>query len=77
MTAQPEVTAADLLAAKFPDWSIWRSDKGRWWATRRTPLSKAEEQQPGVDRMVDADTPANLDKLLSDQAKRTGKAAAP
>jgi hypothetical protein len=30
-----EITA---IRAAFPGWNIWRSDEGRWWASRRHPL---------------------------------------
>ena len=26
------------IRAGFPGWNVWRSDEGRWWATRRCPL---------------------------------------
>ncbi|MEU3163739.1 hypothetical protein [Streptosporangium sp. NPDC006930] len=76
MTPTPdlaEATARDLLAEKFPRWTIWRSDTERWWATRHAPLSRAEEQQPGIDRTIDADTPADLCRQLTEQAALTDK----
>jgi len=74
MTANPEPTALDLLAAEFPDWTIWRSDTGRWWATRDQPVTTAEEHA-GVHRVVDADTPAELSRTLDEQEARAVKAA--
>jgi hypothetical protein len=26
------------IRAAVPGWNIWRSDEGRWWASRRHPL---------------------------------------
>lgn len=77
MTALPdltEVTARDLLAAQFPGWSIWRSDAGRWWATRRTPPTAAQGDA-GCDHTVDADTPADLCGVLAEQERRARGAA--
>ncbi|MEU4410805.1 hypothetical protein AB0F88_40395 [Streptosporangium sp. NPDC023963] len=74
MSAAAEVTALDLLAQKFTGWTIWRSDTGRWWATRHAPITKAQDNV-GCARTVDADTPADLSKLLVDQNERAARAA--
>lgn len=41
-TVRPPSPAAEraALAEDFPDWSIWESDGGHWYATRRTHLPK-------------------------------------
>jgi hypothetical protein len=43
--AQPHASAQDetgdhiaAIHAAFPEWRVWRSDEGCWWATRRCPL---------------------------------------
>lgn len=75
MTAGAEVTALDLLAEKFGDvWTIWRSDLGHWYATRRHPVTEAEGDA-GCNRMVNAATPARLDEQLTEQGKRAQRAA--
>ncbi|MGS2645794.1 hypothetical protein [Streptosporangium sp. G12] len=73
MSAAAEVTALDLLAQKFTGWTIWRSDTGRLWATRHAPITDAQDRA-GCVRMVDADTPADLFKLLVDQNERAARA---
>lgn len=30
------------LEAEFPGWHIWRSDAGRWWATRTGVVPRRE-----------------------------------
>lgn len=47
----------DIIAvhASLPDWNIWRSNEGRWWATRRSPLPPS--QRPDAYALtVTADT---------------------
>lgn len=71
-TESPELTARDLLAVQFPDWSIWTSDAGRYWATRH--LSPTEAQvDAGCARTVDADSPADLITVLAEQGRRSGE----
>ncbi|GAA0853603.1 hypothetical protein ACFQVD_26235 [Streptosporangium amethystogenes subsp. fukuiense] len=73
MTADTEVTALDRLAAKFPDWRIWRSDRGHWYATRRTPVTEAQGRAR-CNRMVDASNSDALDELLTEQQERAARA---
>ncbi|MEO3813354.1 hypothetical protein ABGB17_30520 [Sphaerisporangium sp. B11E5] len=54
------------IAREFPDWTIWRSDAGRWWATRHHPLSDAE-RKAGCAMTIDADDPAGLRLGLLEQ----------
>ncbi|MEU8040834.1 hypothetical protein [Streptosporangium sp. NPDC049078] len=70
-----DIKDLDELAAEFPGWTIWRSDTGRWWATRHEPISTAEEHAD-VHRMVDADTLDELSPLLADQEQRAAKVEA-
>ena len=31
-----------VITKQFPDWALWRSATGRWWASRRTELTAAD-----------------------------------
>ncbi|PZG31463.1 hypothetical protein C1I98_30120 [Spongiactinospora gelatinilytica] len=57
------------IAREYPDWTIWRSDAGRWWATRHQPLS-LPEREAGLAMTIDADTPEELREQLIDQRER-------
>jgi hypothetical protein len=62
----------DLKAAieeEFPGWLVWRSDAGRWYATRSGDLTDAQ-LQAGYAMTVAADDPAGLRALLRDQTRR-------
>jgi hypothetical protein len=61
----------DLKAAleeEFPGWLVWRSDAGRWYATRSGDLTDAQ-LQAGYAMTVAADDAAGLRALLSRQAR--------
>ncbi|MFC3983438.1 hypothetical protein [Streptosporangium jomthongense] len=62
------------LAADHPGWSIWISDGGRWYATRRTELTK-READAGCARTVEAASPADLVEGLAEQARRAEEAS--
>ncbi|GII95699.1 hypothetical protein [Sinosporangium siamense] len=57
------------IAREFPAWTIWRSDAGRWWATRHHPLTP-EERDAGCAMTIDADDPDGLRRQLLDQLSR-------
>lgn len=59
------------IARDYPQWTIWRSDAGRWWATRHHPLSAAQ-RDAGCAMTIDADDPEGLRDLLRDQERRAG-----
>ncbi|MFG2071392.1 hypothetical protein SAMN05421874_110126 [Nonomuraea maritima] len=59
------------IARDYPQWTIWRSDAGRWWATRHHPLSAAQ-RGAGCAMTIDADDAEGLRDLLQDQERRTG-----
>ncbi|MBC6462615.1 hypothetical protein [Actinomadura sp. HBU206391] len=62
----------DLKAAieeEFPGWLVWRSDAGRWYATRNGDLTDAQ-LQAGYAMTVAADDSAGLRALLVDQKRR-------
>ena len=54
------------LEAEFPGWLVWRSDAGRWYATRSGDLTDAQ-LQAGYAMTVAADDYAGLHTLLIDQ----------
>lgn len=54
------------IAREFPGWTIWRSDAGRWWATRHQPLTAAQ-RDAGYAMTIDADDPEGLREQLLDQ----------
>ncbi|MDA0633797.1 hypothetical protein OUY22_10235 [Nonomuraea sp. MCN248] len=60
------------IAREFPQWTIWRSDAGRWWATRHHPLSDAQRDAGGA-MTIDADDPDNLREQLRDQQRLAGE----
>ena len=64
------VGAAERTALQrdYPGWHVWRSDEGRWWATRRG-------NQPPEPQSVDADTAAALREELAADAKATAPAS--
>ncbi|MEV3980504.1 hypothetical protein [Nonomuraea sp. NPDC049758] len=60
------------IAREYPRWTIWRSDAGRWWATRHHPLDAAQ-RAAGCAMTIDADDPDDLRDQLRDQEERTGR----
>ncbi|MEU1724288.1 hypothetical protein AB0C33_24330 [Nonomuraea sp. NPDC048881] len=60
------------IAREYPRWTIWRSDAGRWWATRHHPLDAAQ-REAGCAMTIDADDPDGLRDQLRDQEERTGR----
>jgi hypothetical protein len=57
--------AADVdvaaLSAAYPAWHIWRSQAGRWWATR------PGESDTDLAQTIDADSLSDLAKELAYQ----------
>lgn len=47
-------------------WHVWRSDVGRWWATRARPFDPADEYE-GAHRTVDGDSPLELARVIAEQ----------
>ncbi|MES9542592.1 MULTISPECIES: hypothetical protein [unclassified Actinomadura] len=61
----------DLKAAiegEFPGWQVWRSDAGRWYATRSGDLTDAQ-LQAGCAMTVAADDAEGLRRTLLDQRR--------
>jgi hypothetical protein len=59
------------IEAEFPGWLVWRSDAGRWYATRGGDLTDAQ-LQAGYAMTVAADDAPALRELLLDQIQRNG-----
>jgi hypothetical protein len=56
------------IEADFPGWQVWRSDAGRWYATRSGDLTDAQ-LRAGCAMTVAADDPEGLRRLLLGQAR--------
>lgn len=55
------------IEAEFPQWKVWLSDAGRWYATRAGRLTD-QQLLSGLAMTVAADTPDTLRSLLDEQA---------
>ncbi|WP_283139812.1 hypothetical protein [Rhizohabitans arisaemae] len=64
------------IAHDYPDWTIWRSDAGRWWATRHRPLTPAE-REAGCAMTIDADDSDGLAERLAVQRERSASTLPP
>jgi len=60
---------AARLAAEYPGWHIWRSNTGRWWATRTGSVLRREDLGTGRVMTLDADDEAALRDQLAVQAR--------
>ncbi|MET8334327.1 hypothetical protein [Streptosporangium canum] len=72
-TTQAQPAQAELAAA-HPGWTIWRSNTGRWYATRKAPITMAEGNT-GCVRTVHAVDPEGLAEELDKQELRAQRAA--
>jgi hypothetical protein len=50
-----------------PDWGIWISNSGRYWATRRGNILLTEDAHPDWDMTVDADSLEELERQIKVQ----------
>jgi hypothetical protein len=57
------------IEEEFPGWLVWRSDAGRWYATRSGDLTDAQ-LQAGLAMTVAADDSQGLWELLVDQMRK-------
>jgi hypothetical protein len=57
-----------LLETEFPGWHIWRSNAGRWWATRTGPVRRRDDLGTGRVMTLDANDEAGLRVQLESQA---------
>jgi hypothetical protein len=55
------------LSSGYPGWHIWRSQAGRWWATRLGKVAWDTHHDPDFAMTIDADTPEGLAKQLARQ----------
>jgi len=56
------------LEADFPGWHIWRSNAGRWWATRTGSVLRREDLGTGRVMTLDSDDDRGLRDQLAAQA---------
>ncbi|MBG0832424.1 hypothetical protein HS041_32480 [Planomonospora sp. ID67723] len=56
-------------------WSIWRSDGGRWYATRLTGTLSQAEMDAGLVMTAYGDDADELGAILAEQERFTGLAA--
>lgn len=56
------------IEADFPDWTVWRSDAGRWYATRAGSLTD-EQLLSGYAMTVAAEGEESLRGLLGEQER--------
>lgn len=60
-------TASGENTAEFPGWHIWRSNAGRWWATRTGTVLRRENLGTGRVMTLDADDEDSLREQLAAQ----------
>jgi hypothetical protein len=60
---------AALLEAEFPGWHIWRSNAGRWWATRTGSVLRRDDLGTGRVMTMDGDDEPDLRVQLQTQAE--------
>ncbi|GAB3164177.1 hypothetical protein GCM10027161_77600 [Microbispora hainanensis] len=70
-----DMTTLEDIARVHTGWIIWRSDVGRWWATRRGAVD-LEAIRMGCAMTLDADDPEALAAALDAQAELTAEFAA-
>ncbi|WP_249345862.1 hypothetical protein [Microbispora sp. H11081] len=70
-----DMTTLEDIARDHAGWIIWRSDVGRWWATRRGPVD-LDAIRRGCAMTLDADDPEALAAVLAAQAELTAAVAA-
>jgi hypothetical protein len=67
---------ADLarIISSYPEWRIWRSQAGRWWATRIGRKAWDSREDPDFAMTVDGDTLEDLDAELAAQSQISRRA---
>jgi hypothetical protein len=67
---------ADLtrVSSSYPEWHIWRSQAGRWWATRIGREAWDSHKDPDFAMTVDGDTLEDLGVELASQTQISGRA---
>jgi hypothetical protein len=56
------------LEAENPGWHIWRSNAGRWWATRTGSVLRREDLGTGRVMTLDSDDERGIRDQLAAQA---------
>jgi hypothetical protein len=56
------------LEAEYPGWHIWRSNAGRWWATRTGSVLRREDLGTGRVMTLDSDDEQGIRDQLAAQA---------
>ena len=69
LPSDPEA-ATEELRRRYPAWTVWRSDLGRFWANRKETLPRAE-----CEITLRADTVHDLEALLFEQEQRRERSA--
>ncbi|WP_432925395.1 hypothetical protein ACQPZZ_32530 [Microbispora sp. CA-135349] len=69
------MTTLEDIARVHTGWIIWRSDVGRWWATRRGTVD-LDAIRLGCAMTLDADDPEALAVALAAQAEITAAVVA-
>ncbi|MFD0886589.1 hypothetical protein ACFQ08_18745 [Streptosporangium algeriense] len=67
---------ARVLGRYVGTWSIWRSDTGRWYATRLTRALTRDQLDANLSMTVHADDAEALDELLTEQERLASAAPA-
>lgn len=57
------------LETEFPGWHVWRSNAGRWWATRTGAVLRREDLGAGRVMTLDADDMTALRGQLLAQSR--------
>ena len=55
------------IARDYPAWHVWRSQAGRWWATRLGHIRPPDGRDAGYAMTLDADTAGELRAALAAQ----------
>ena len=55
------------IEAEYPGWHIWRSNAGRWWATRTGLVLRRDDLGTGRVMTLDADDEPGLCAQLARQ----------
>lgn len=64
-----ETDVEHVLGRYAGTWSIWRSDTGRWYATRLTRALSRDQLAANLAMTVHADDAEALDALLTEQER--------
>lgn len=80
MAIEDVKTLNDALAearARHPSWSVWVSDAGRYWATRRGKQQITARTPPDWAMTIDADSLADLEPEIERQEALPSLASLP